>query len=234
MEILISPSHSEHSGGLLTTGCCITENVSVQLYTWNCHQSPSTTSKSLSAQTFSPTSGSSQAIRIYLDTGDTRRGGIRTRAPHYDTLKRRTPLSDITNRSTNQVSSTQTRISRAMLDSLSTDRQLLVLNDNSYDASNRIEFVKDLERIESSEDFDPDECGAEVSLVSNGSTLVSSSTQNCGFPMCEIALTSRMRNLEKETKYWCSLHKWCSKYELAGKCGYSIQIGRKNNAKVRL
>jgi hypothetical protein len=96
--------------------------------------------------------------------------------------------------------------------------------------------------MEEDEISDPVDCGAEVSFVSNGSTLVS--TQKCGFQGCtNISTNSRDYKMTKgmrEEKAWCKKHKWCSKhhkYELAGKCTYSIQIGRKNaqknNAKVR-
>src|SRR5690348_14899421 len=74
-------------------------------------QSLSTTFKSLSAPTFLPSAGSSKLIRTHLNTGDTQRGGIRTREPHHDTLAMvlRNPLADINNLSTNQILSTPTR-----------------------------------------------------------------------------------------------------------------------------
>ena len=106
-------------------------------------------------------------------------------------------------------------------------------------------FVENVERMELDENSDPesDEGGAEVSFVSNASTLVSSTSQKCGFPGCRNdSFKSRLYTLpskEKITAYWCYKHKWCSKhhkYESAGKCAYSTQIGLrnapKNNAKV--
>jgi hypothetical protein len=117
--------------------------------------------------------------------------------------------------------------------------QKLMLNDESYDASNGREFAKELERIELSEEsLDV----AEVSFVSDGSTTVCDfSSVPCGVPGCaNPSFKSRVYTLttgEQFPAQWCSNHKWCSKhhkYELAGKCTYSIQIGRKNNPKVRI
>ncbi len=281
---------------ILLMACCILLGVNVQLYTLNSHLQNGSLIENLSRCTFSPVKGSVQTIRIHLDTGDStqiRQGSIvigrkQTRAPHYDTLAMppRTPLSDITNLPANQITSTPMRMPTSALSPFP-NIQKLMLNDKSYDASNGREFAKDLERIASSPNSDSEAGVAEVSFVSNASTLVqrsfalslanlaggSSSTFSdnasqsrshgtefdadglenvdeqtgvqCGAPGCaNKSFKSRvytMRNLEKETKYWCSLHKWCSKcytYELAGKCGYSIQIGRENNpkanAKVRL
>jgi hypothetical protein len=100
------------------------------------------------------------------------------------------------------------------------------------------EFVENVERMELDENSDPesDEGGAEVSFVSNGSTLASSTSQKCGFQGCTNLSTKsrdyKMVNGMREEKAWYSNHKWCSKqhnYESAGKCAYSTQI----NAKVR-
>ena len=98
--------------------CCITENVSVQLFTCNCHVSEFESVQTLSSQTFTPVKGStpSKSIQVYLDTGDSaqiRQGRIvigsrQTRAPHYDTFKRRNPLADIT-----FLSTTSTLVARA-------------------------------------------------------------------------------------------------------------------------
>ena len=100
-------------------------------------------------------------IRVHLDTGDSRQVRQRNivirneqiRAPHYDTLAMapRTPLSDITNLSTNPITSAPTRRPISAMNSFP-NIQNLMLNDKSYDFSNRREFAKDLERIESSED----------------------------------------------------------------------------------
>ena len=119
---------------------------------------------------------------MHLDTGDStqiRQGSIvigrkQTRAPHYDTFASRTPLADITNIPTNQISSTPTKMTTAAFNSLP-NIQKLMLNGESYDASNRREFEKDLERIESSENSDPELDVAEVSFVSNAATLIQES-----------------------------------------------------------
>jgi hypothetical protein len=92
---------------VMLMACCITENVTIQLFTWNCHESNIETVQTMSCQTFSPVNGAppSKAIQVHLDTGDStqiRQGSVvigrrQTQAPHYDTFRRRTPLSDITN-----------------------------------------------------------------------------------------------------------------------------------------
>jgi hypothetical protein len=46
---------------------------------------------------------------------------------------------------------------------------------DSYDSSNRSEFIEDWERIDDDESSDPEDCGADESYVSNGSTLVGQS-----------------------------------------------------------
>jgi hypothetical protein len=166
---------------------------------------------------------------------------ITSQASHYDTFWKRTPLADITNLSTNQLSFTTSR--RPRVDSHSFPKiQQSMGNDydaGSYHSSHRLEFVENAERLELADISDPEECGAEVSFVSNGSTLVSSSSQKCGFPMCRNdSFKSRVYTLKSGKRfpaYWCSNHKWCSKhdkYEMAGKCDYSTQISAKNNAKV--
>ena len=171
--------NGEFGDAVFLMACCITENVSVQLFTWNCHQSPSTTSQSLSSQTFSPTTGSSQVIQIHLDTGDIRRGGIRTREPHYDTLAMalRTPLADITNLPATQILSTPTRRSRALFNSFSKDMQQLALDENSYDASHRIEFIQNVDRMDLDENSDPEHDDGDAD-VSNSSALVITVTQS--------------------------------------------------------
>jgi hypothetical protein len=95
---------------VLLMASCLTENVSIQLFTWNSHQSNVKTVQTLSSQTFSPVKVTSTTKKypLHLDTGDSIQiknsgrviGNRVTRAPHYDTLRRRTPLSDITNRTT--------------------------------------------------------------------------------------------------------------------------------------
>lgn len=173
---------------------------------------------------------------------------ITSPATHYDTFWKRTPLADITNLSTNQLSSTATRRPGALLNSFPNIQQLMIDDDldrRSYDSFDRREFVENVERLELADFSDPEsDGGAEVSFVSNDPTLVSISSQKCGFPMCRNdSFKSRPYTLpsgKKITAYWCKKHKWCSKhhkYESAGKCAYSTQIGRKNaqknNAKVR-
>jgi hypothetical protein len=99
--------------------------------------------------------------------------------------------------------------------------------------------------MELDENSDPesDEGGAEVSFVSNASTLASSTSQKCGFQGCTNLSTNprdyKLNNGMRAEKAWCSNHKLCSKhhkYESAGKCAYSTQIALrnapKNNAKV--
>jgi hypothetical protein len=46
---------------------------------------------------------------------------------------------------------------------------------DSYDSSTRSEFIEDWERMDDDESSDPEECGADESNVSNGSTLVGQS-----------------------------------------------------------
>ena len=64
-----------------------------------------------------------------------------------------------------------------------------MLDDGSYDFSNGRGFAKDLERIESSEDFDFETDVADISLVSNASTLVDElSRVQCGFQTLTLSL----------------------------------------------
>lgn len=112
--------NGEFGDDVFLMACCMTENVSIQLFTWNCRKSQPTT---LSAATFSPSTGSARFIRIHLDTGDTQ-GQLRIRHPHYDTLISvlRTPLADITNlpnltRANQQVKSTYNRAASSIKNS---------------------------------------------------------------------------------------------------------------------
>lgn len=108
---------------ILLMACSITENVTIQLFTFNCHESDSNIVKTISSQTISPvnTKKSSNIIQVHLDTGDTTRNGIRTREPHYDILTKATPtpLLDITNLTINEILPTPTRISRSSLNCFS-------------------------------------------------------------------------------------------------------------------
>lgn len=58
---------------LLMTSC-LTENVSIKLFTWNSHQSNVKTIQTLSSQTFSPVkvTSTTKSIQLHLDTGDSR------------------------------------------------------------------------------------------------------------------------------------------------------------------
>ncbi len=128
--------NAEFGDVVMLMACCITENVSIQLFTWNSHASDTKSVQTLSSQTFKPVKGfaTPRFIQVHLDTGDSkqnRQGSIvigrkQTRAPHYDT-------------------------------------------------SNGREFAKELERIESSEDSDPEADVADTSFVSNASTLIQES-----------------------------------------------------------
>ena len=140
---------------ILLMACCILLGVKVQLYTIHSHLKAGRVIENLSTCTFSPVKGSTDTICIHLDTGDSRQvrqGNIvirneQIRAPHYDTLAMtlRKPLSDITNLPTNQITSAPTKRTTAAFSF--PNIQKMMLNDQTYDASNHRES-KDLERIE--------------------------------------------------------------------------------------
>lgn len=120
----IMSKNAEFGDAVMLMACSITENVSVQLFTCNCHESNIETVQTMSSQTFSPMNDSTtpKFIQVYLDTEDSqqiRQGGFvigrkQTRAPHYDALKINTPLRDITNLQSNQFLSTPTRRARIL------------------------------------------------------------------------------------------------------------------------
>jgi hypothetical protein len=143
--------NAEFGDVVMLMACCITENVSIQLFTWNSHASDTKSVQTLSSQTFKPVKGfaTSRFIQVHLDTGDStqiRQGSIvierkQTQAPHYDTFASRTPLSDITNVPTNQISSTPTKRTTAAFNSLPSIQKLM-LDGHSYDISNDRELRK--------------------------------------------------------------------------------------------
>lgn len=66
--------NAEFGDVVMLMACCITENVSIQLFTWNSHASHTKSVQTLSSQTFLPSTSSSRLIQIHLDTGDTHQG----------------------------------------------------------------------------------------------------------------------------------------------------------------
>ncbi len=70
--------------------------------------------------------------------------------------------------------------------------------------------------------------------------LVIELDQQCGFNGCynlgQYSLTYTLKSGGQYTANWCDEHKGCSKhdkYELKGKCEYSIKIAAKNAAKIK-